>query len=152
MDCKTVEIHLADYFYKDLNEEHRNLIQHHLHQCASCQALYHKMSAVLNSSPVNSEMQAPAFIETRILAHLDNQPKHAARIMQYVLRPVAVLSFTVFGIWIGIKISNTFQTGNTDVFITNENNTALATQFASENYLTTPSDQFIDMYLNNNNE
>lgn len=152
MDCKKVEIHLADYFYKDLSEEHKGLIQDHLHHCPSCQALYHKMSAVLNASAVSSEMQAPAFIETRILARLDNQPKHAARILQYVLRPAAVLSLTVFGIWIGIKISNTFQTGNTDVFISNENNTTLATQFASENYLTTPSDQFIDMYLNNNNE
>jgi predicted anti-sigma-YlaC factor YlaD len=149
MDCKKAKSNLIDYFYKELSSENSKVVQDHLEACNSCRSLYNKMSGVLISAELNSEITPNEFLATRIIAKLENkQPLVSrARVVQYFLRPVLVVSLVVLGIFTGIKISNIYTIGLSGDLVSNNVN-SLATQFASENYLNTPNDLYLELYLN----
>jgi hypothetical protein len=151
MDCKSAKSHLLDYFFNDLNEGVMAETKDHLSHCGSCQTLYQKLSATLPAIKINAAISAPDFIETRILAKLDKNQYEPSfkRVYQYLFRPVLVLSLMVLGIWAGIKISDTFAENTADTNIVSTNSNQLAKQFANENYLTMPSDEYLEIYLNN---
>jgi predicted anti-sigma-YlaC factor YlaD len=149
MDCKKTGYNLIDYFYKELSAENSKAVQDHLEVCNSCRSLYNKMSGVLSTTELHSEMIPDEFLSTRIIAKLENKQHvvSGAKVLQYFLRPVLVVSLVVLGIFTGIKISNSYTEGlSSDLVSSNENN--LATQFASENYLNAPNDEYLELYLN----
>lgn len=150
MDCKKITSQLTDYFYNDLSPENTALAENHLEHCKKCQALYKKMSAVLSSASLHSNVSANDYIATRIIAKLGNKLPTSARVrlVQYFLRPALVISLVVLGIFTGIKISNTYTENLSNTYIVADTKSDLARQFASENYLTTPNDEYIEMYLN----
>ena len=149
MDCKKVESNLVGYFYKDLGKEDTGRIQDHLNSCESCQTLYQKMSAVLHAGSAITEIKPNDFLSTRIISKLENKKSLSPgiRVFQYLLRPAMVVSLVALGIFTGIKISNNYTeniSANTEIY----NNNTLSKQFASENFLTTPNDEYLEMYLN----
>lgn len=150
MDCKKVESDLIDHFYKELSEEESALVQDHLANCHSCQTLYQKMSGVLRSAELIATIKPNEFIATRIISQLENkkQPVLGVKVLQYFLRPALIVSLVVLGIFTGIKISNTYSENLSNTYLVTDAKTDLAAQFASENYLTTPNDEVIDLYLN----
>ncbi len=154
MDCKFAKNNLIDFYYRELNDESLRLIENHLIDCTHCQILFNKISAVMCSADCINEMQAPDFIETRILAKTEShQIKQAPmKVLQYFLRPALVASIAVLGIWVGIMIGNNLPDNSTQAGIVNEDNSHLAKLFASENYLNSPGDELIEMYINNNKE
>lgn len=155
MDCKKVEHHLSDYYFQELSSENKEIIQQHLAACNNCQTLFNKFSAVMNAANLKEEIYAPDFIETRILAKLDNEKHQTSpiKVLQYFVRPVLVVSLAVLGIWVGVKISNTYINTTSEVNLASDNsNEQLSTQFANENYLSSTSDEIIEMYINNKQE
>lgn len=155
MDCKKVEHHLSDYYFQELSSENKEIIQQHLAACNNCQTLFNKFSAVMNSLPLGKEIHAPDFIETRIIAKLENEKQQTSpiKVLQYFVRPVLVASLAVLGIWVGVEISNTYINTSADINLTDANsNEQLSTQFANENYLSSTSDEIIEMYINNKQE
>jgi predicted anti-sigma-YlaC factor YlaD len=149
MDCQKVKSSLIDHFYKELGFEISNAVHEHLDNCQSCQTLYNKMSVILSSTRLNAELIPNEFLATRIIAKLDNKQHDSSRVrmLQYFLRPALVISLVILGIFAGIKISNSYSESLSNNLTINNNNN-LTTQFASENFLTTPNDEFIEMYLN----
>jgi len=150
MDCKFAEANLVDFYFKDLSAEDTGLIENHLIQCKHCQNLYQQISAVMSSAKSIHDLKAPDFIETRIIARLENKQNKPSwqRVLQYFLRPAMVLSLAVLGILVGIKICNILPDYSAEVKVTNENSIQLAKQFANEDYLITPGDELIESYIN----
>jgi predicted anti-sigma-YlaC factor YlaD len=150
MDCKKVETFLLDHFYQELSSENREAIQSHLDSCNGCQTLYNRMSAVLSADLVKTDIHPNEFISTRIIAKIEKQHHSipGVRLVQYFLRPIIVVSLVVLGIFTGIKISNTYSENSSNSYLANEGNSNLAAQYASENYLTSPNDEYLEMYLN----
>ncbi len=152
MDCKKVEPFLLDYFYKELSTENQAAVQNHLDSCHSCQTLYNKMSVVLSADLVKTDLHPNEFISTRIIAKMEKQPHSiaGARLVQYFLRPVLVVSLVVLGIFTGIKISNNYSENSSNSYLANDGISNMAAKYANENYLTSTSDEYLEMYLNEN--
>jgi predicted anti-sigma-YlaC factor YlaD len=150
MDCKKITSQLLDHFYKELPTEASALVQSHLDHCDNCRLSYNKISGVLSSTSLHSDTTPNDYIDTRILAKLDNQKPSAVgvRLVWNILRPALVVSLVVLGIFTGIKISDTYTDNFTNTYIASDTKNELATQFASENYLSSANDEVIEKYLN----
>jgi predicted anti-sigma-YlaC factor YlaD len=150
MDCKKTESQLLDYFYKELPSEASASVQSHLESCDHCRVLFDKMSGVLSSASLSAEIKPNDFMATRVIAKLENEKSSSSRVrvVQYFLRPVMVVSLVVLGIFTGIEISNSLNENQANTYLAADAKTDLASQFASENYLTTTNDEVIEMYLN----
>jgi predicted anti-sigma-YlaC factor YlaD len=151
MDCKKIETYLLDYFYHETEPETHKKVQAHLQHCVHCQAKHQKLSAILGSHSVYDELHPNEFMATRIIAKLQQKTAPALRIrlMQYFLRPAFLVSLICLGIFAGIKISNGISLTSTSAATSDQSNSTLSEQFASENYLTNTNDKYIELYLNN---
>jgi hypothetical protein len=151
MDCKKIETYLLDYFYQELEPGTQKDVQDHLLHCNHCHSLHEKISAVMKSNTVYDDVRPNEFMATRIMAKLGEKPTSALRIrvMQYFLRPAFLVSLIGLGIFAGIKISNGFSLTSASAATSDQSNSTLSEQFASENYLTSTNDKYIELYLNN---
>lgn len=108
------------------------------------------MLGILISAELNSTIKPNEFLATRIIALLENKQHTLSptKVLQYFFRPALVISLVVLGIFTGIKISNTYSENLSNNYLLTDAKTDLAAQFASENFLTAPNDEVIDLYLN----
>lgn len=100
MKCAEVLSVLDDFFDQELPTQEQKLVEIHLQQCASCQALYQSLQGLRKCVQALPQPNPPPFLESAILRELQQQKtpsyaKHAAG-FRFFAAAIVLVGVTIF--------------------------------------------------------